>query len=140
MKRRTIYLGDNPLKVNEREVEGAFVDLDGERFYCISHADRMPDFFMSIVSASDHWMFISSNGSLSAGRKNSESALFPYYSEDKILLRAFEENEDIHTRTASEVFQVFPSFVNEDLRRQAKTINFGIIYGMSAFGLTRSTG
>jgi len=56
---------------------------------------------------------------------------------DKILMQAFEEDEDIHARTASEVFQVFPSFVNEDLRRQAKTINFGIIYGMSAFGLSR---
>ncbi len=44
----------------------------------------MPDFFMTIVSDSDHWMFISSNGSLSAGRKNRDNALFPYYSVDKI--------------------------------------------------------
>lgn len=84
MKRRNVFMGDTPVKVNEESIEGAFVELDGERFYKISHVDRMPDFFMSIVSASDHWMFISSNGSLSAGRKNSEGALFPYYSEDKI--------------------------------------------------------
>jgi hypothetical protein len=84
MKRRSIFIGDMPVKVNDEDVQGAFVELDGERYYKISNADRMPDFFMSIVSASDHWMFISSNGSLSAGRKNSENALFPYYSEDKI--------------------------------------------------------
>ena len=84
MKRRNIFMGDTPVKVNESPVEGAFIELDGERFYKISNVDRMPDFFMSLVSASDQWMFISSNGSLSAGRKNSERALFPYYSEDKI--------------------------------------------------------
>jgi len=84
MKRRNIFMGDTPVKVNESPVEGAFVELDGERFYKISNVDRMPDFFITLVSASDQWMFISSNGSLTAGRKNSESALFPYYSDDKI--------------------------------------------------------
>jgi hypothetical protein len=84
MKRKTVYMGDTPLKINEAPVTGAFTELDGERFYKISNADRMPDFFLSIVSATDQWMFISSNGSLSAGRKNPEGALFPYYSEDKI--------------------------------------------------------
>jgi len=84
MKRRNIFIGDNPVKVNEASVMGTFVELFGERFYKISSVDRMPDFFISLVSASDQWMFISSNGSLSAGRKNSERALFPYYSEDKI--------------------------------------------------------
>ncbi|MEW6671661.1 MAG: DNA polymerase I [Thermodesulfobacteriota bacterium] len=74
---------------------------------------------------------------VSADYSQIELRILAHYSEDKILLRAFEEDEDIHTRTASEVFQVFPSFVNEDLRRQAKTINFGIIYGMSAFGLSK---
>jgi len=84
MNRRNIFIGKNPKKVNEAVVKGAFVELEGERFYKISNVDRMPDFFISLVSASDQWMFISSNGSLSAGRKNSEGALFPYYSEDKI--------------------------------------------------------
>ncbi len=84
MNRHKVFIGKTPLKVNEEEVQGAFVNLESERFYMISNVDRMADFFMSIVSASDHWMFISSNGSLSAGRKNSEGALFPYYSEDKI--------------------------------------------------------
>jgi len=74
---------------------------------------------------------------LSADYSQIELRILAHCSEDPILLRAFEEDEDIHTRTASEVFQIFPSFVTEELRRQAKTINFGIIYGMSPFGLSR---
>jgi hypothetical protein len=53
-------------------------------FFKISNCDLMRPFFMSIVSDSNHWMFISSNGGLSAGRKNAEFALFPYYTDDKI--------------------------------------------------------
>lgn len=60
------------------------VSVNGEIFYKISNLDQMRPFFMSIVSDSNHWMFISSNGGLSAGRKNSEFALFPYYTDDKI--------------------------------------------------------
>jgi len=58
-------------------------------------------------------------------------------SEDPILVQAFVDDEDIHTRTASEVFQVGPSQITADLRRQAKAITFGIIYGMSAYGLSQ---
>ena len=60
------------------------VEIEGENYYKISNYDSMRPFFMSIVSDSNHWMFISSNGSLTAGRKNAEFALFPYYTEDKI--------------------------------------------------------
>ena len=60
------------------------IDKDGETFYQITNYDKMNPFFMSIVSDSNHWMFISSNGGLTAGRKNSEYALFPYYTDDKI--------------------------------------------------------
>ena len=69
----------------ELEVDGTFVDLEGDRWYKISNSHRMPAFFMSLVSSADHWMFIASNGALTAGRQNAESALFPYYSADKIL-------------------------------------------------------
>ncbi|MCP4023269.1 MAG: DNA polymerase I, partial [Desulfobacteraceae bacterium] len=48
---------------------------------------------------------------------------------------AFENEEDIHSRTALEIFQVLPEFITDDLRSQAKAVNFGIVYGMSAFGL-----
>jgi len=60
------------------------VQLENETYYKISNSDAMRPFFMSIVSDSNHWMFISSNGGLTAGRKNAEYALFPYYTDDKI--------------------------------------------------------
>jgi hypothetical protein len=60
------------------------VSLDGEKYYKIANNNAMRPFFMSIVSDSNHWMFISSNGGLTAGRKNAEFALFPYYTDDKI--------------------------------------------------------
>lgn len=60
------------------------VTINNEPYFKISNSDQIRPFFMSIVSDSNHWMFISSNGGLSAGRKNSEYALFPYYTDDKI--------------------------------------------------------
>ena len=60
------------------------IEIKGEKYYRIENSDRMRPFFMSIVSDSNHWMFISSNGGLTAGRKNAEFALFPYYTDDKI--------------------------------------------------------
>ena len=60
------------------------IEIKGEKYYKIEDSNRMRPFFMSIVSDSNHWMFISSNGGLSAGRKNAEFALFPYYTDDKI--------------------------------------------------------
>ena len=55
-----------------------------EHYLKISNCDAMRSFFMSIVSDSNHWMFLSSNGGITAGRKNPEFALFPYYTDDKI--------------------------------------------------------
>ena len=80
----TVFLGKLETNFPSKEVNGKEVIRNGESFYKISNADLMRPFFMSIVSNSDHWMFISSNGSLSAGRKNSNYALFPYYTDDKI--------------------------------------------------------
>ncbi len=59
--------------------------IDNEVYYKISNVDKMRPFFMSILSASNHWLFIGSNGGLSAGRKDAEHALFPYYTDDKII-------------------------------------------------------
>jgi len=84
MKERTIYIGNTIIQSGKTEINGQFVEIENEKFYKISNYNEMPDFFMSIVSDSDHWMFLSSNGSLSAGRKNRNNALFPYYSDDKI--------------------------------------------------------
>ncbi len=66
-----------------------------------------------------------------------ELRVLAHCSEDEILIKAFQDDEDIHSRTACEVFQVSPDGLTGELRRQAKAINFGIIYGMSAFGLSR---
>jgi len=63
-----------------------------------------------------------------------------HISGDEILIDTFKSGIDIHTRTASEIFNVPLEKVNEDLRRRAKAVNFGIIYGISDFGLARGTG
>ncbi len=84
MNKKDIFLGNTSLTVKDAQVNGEFVSIQGEKFYKITNYNLMPDFFMTLVSDSDHWMFISSNGSLSAGRKNRDNALFPYYSVDKI--------------------------------------------------------
>ncbi len=77
---------------------------------------------------------------LSADYSQIELRILAHYSEDPILITAFEEDEDIHARTASEVFQLFPELITPDMRRQAKMINFGIIYGMSPFRLSKELG
>jgi DNA polymerase-1 len=63
-----------------------------------------------------------------------------HISEDEALLRAFRENLDVHRATAAEVFGVTPEEVSSEQRRYAKVINFGLIYGMSSFGLARNLG
>ncbi|WP_165372891.1 hypothetical protein [Pengzhenrongella frigida] len=65
-------------------VDGRHVDLDGRRFYRITGYEQMPPFFMTVVSASDVWLFISSTGGLTAGRRDAGRALFPYYTDDKV--------------------------------------------------------
>jgi len=67
-----------------KEIKGELITFENETYYKIANSDKMRPFFMSIVSDSNHWMFISSNGGLTAGRKNAEYALFPYYTDDKI--------------------------------------------------------
>lgn len=83
--------------------------------------------------------FVPRNGwhLVSADYSQIELRILAHCSEDQILIQAFMEDEDIHMRTAAEVFQVFPSFITPELRQQAKAINFGIIYGMSPFGLSK---
>ncbi len=77
------------------------------------------------------WRFVSADYS------QIELRILAHYSEDDILMASFLEDEDIHARTAAEVFQTIPDMVTPELRRQAKAINFGIIYGMSPFGLSK---
>jgi len=63
-----------------------------------------------------------------------------HLSGDEALLRAFHEGMDVHKATAAEVFGLTPDQVSSEQRRYAKTINFGLIYGMSAFGLAKALG
>ena len=86
--------------------------------------------------------FIAAKDSLliSADYSQIELRVLAHLSEDEALIDAFSSDEDIHSRTASDIFGVFPQMVNTDMRRQAKVINFGILYGMSAFGLAKELG
>ena len=77
---------------------------------------------------------------LSADYSQIELRILAHYADDSLFIESFRKGEDIHTRTASEVFQTPPAEVTAELRRQAKAINFGIVYGMSAFGLSRELG
>jgi DNA polymerase I len=69
-----------------------------------------------------------------------ELRLLAHYSKDPLLVEAFRRGDDIHTLTASQVFGVPPLMVTADHRRQAKVVNFGIVYGLSAFGLSQNLG
>ena len=73
---------------------------------------------------------------LSADYSQIDLRVLAHYSQDEALLHAFRNGEDIHSRTASELFSVSPLLLTSEMRRVAKSINFGIVYGMSAFGLS----
>jgi DNA polymerase-1 len=77
---------------------------------------------------------------LAADYSQIELRLLAHLSKDKLLVEAFRRGDDIHTLTASQVFGVPPLMVTPDHRRQAKVVNFGIVYGLSAFGLSQNLG
>jgi hypothetical protein len=83
MRQQMFYQPGNNT-TEQKEITLTEVQSGNDVFYKICHTDRMRPFFMTIVSDSDHWLFVSSNGGVSAGRKNPEYALFPYYTDDKI--------------------------------------------------------
>ena len=80
-----IFIGDTVQKqVRAGNQRGICRPCLASTFYKIENYDGMAPFFMSIVSSSNHWLFISSTGGLSAGRVSAEQSLFPYYTEDKL--------------------------------------------------------
>jgi len=86
--------------------------------------------------------FVAPAGSViaSADYSQIELRIMAHISEDEALLRAFTDGMDVHRATAAEVFGVAPDQVSSEQRRYAKVINFGLIYGMSSFGLARNLG
>jgi len=86
--------------------------------------------------------FVAEKGNLFVGADYSqvELRLLAHLSGDAELIRRFRQGDDIHTATAAAVFGVGPAAVTPELRRRAKVINFGILYGMSPFGLSRELG
>ncbi|MFK7771157.1 MAG: hypothetical protein AB8F94_03420 [Saprospiraceae bacterium] len=98
MDSKKIKIGQTELKNSTQEVSGDFITRDGMEFYKISNFDQMRPFFMSLVSHSDQWLFISSLGGLTAGRKNSDHSLFPYTTDDKI--------HDDHEKTGSKTIML----------------------------------
>ncbi|MBS0317895.1 MAG: DNA polymerase I [Proteobacteria bacterium] len=86
--------------------------------------------------------FVAPAGSLIASSDYSqiELRIMAHISGDESLLRAFHEGQDVHRATAAEVFGVAPDQVSSEQRRYAKVINFGLIYGMSSYGLARNLG
>src|SRR5210317_701158 len=91
---REIYWGQSKIKQAVGGHLGELVHKEGEIFYKISNYHEMPPFFITLVSGSDHWMFLSSSGGLTFGRRSPENALFPYYTDDKI--------HDAHSTTGSQ--------------------------------------
>jgi DNA polymerase-1 len=86
--------------------------------------------------------FVPAEGSvlLAADYSQVELRILAHMADEPALKESFARGEDIHARTASEIFGVFLDMVTPEMRRQAKTINFGVLYGMSAFGLAKSLG
>jgi hypothetical protein len=72
------------LEAIDSRVQGGIVEIGGERYFKIANVNAMAPFLMSLVSSSDQWMFASSTGALTAGRRDADHALFPYYTDDKI--------------------------------------------------------
>ncbi|HBA88379.1 MAG TPA: DNA polymerase I [Geobacter sp.] len=86
--------------------------------------------------------FVAEPGSLilSADYSQIELRVLAHLSGDRVFCEAFAAGEDIHRRTAAEVFGMFPELVTSEMRRQAKVINFGVIYGQGAFSLAKELG
>jgi DNA polymerase I len=84
--------------------------------------------------ANEGWVLISADYS------QIELRILAHLSQDPLLIQAFAEDKDIHTQTASAIYGVFPQMVTDDMRRAAKTINFGLMYGMGPHNLSQQLG
>ena len=122
---------DDKLNRTDKLVSMEMVTINEESYYKIANSDQMRPFFMSIVSDSNHWMFISSNGGLTAGRKNAEFALFPYYTDDKITeladITGSKSVFQIHVSDEVHIWEPFSERFNhnQNISRNLYKNNFG---------------
>ena len=124
-----LFIGDSPIRRTEKSVRGEYIVVLGEVFYKIYNYDGMEPFFMSIISSSDHWLFISSTGGLSAGRISAEHALFPYYTVDKIT-ENFENTGNkaillVKRAGLTSIWEPLSDHHRQALRRQQWQLTFG---------------
>lgn len=84
MKDTNLYLGDSSLFTDSKEVLFETLTFKNDTYFKIENIDHMAPFFMTVVSDVDFWLFVSSTGGVTAGRKSPETAIFPYYTDDKI--------------------------------------------------------
>ena len=126
----TILVKDKT-ETDKKSVEMNRVVISGEVFYKIANNDAMRPFFMSIVSDSNHWLFISSNGGLTAGRKNAEFPLFPYYTDDKITefadITGSKTIVQIHANNETNLWEPFSERFNDkySITRNLYKNNYG---------------
>ena len=92
--------------------QGKYIDINGEKFYEIRHYDAMQPFFISLASDTDLWMYLSSTGGLSCGRRSPDFALFPYYTDDKITQNYSFTGPRTLLRVQSKVWEPFS--INND--------------------------
>jgi len=100
----------NMNKLADNEITGSFVQFDNDEFYKISNAQDMPPFFINLASNSDIWMFFSSNGSLTAGRKEASLAVFPYDTDDRIHIDSFTGPKTVVRITESDSIKLWEPF------------------------------
>ena len=109
------------------ESRAGLVEIDGEQFYMVEDVDQMPPFLMSLVSDGDRWMFISSSGALTAGRRDADGALFPYVTDDRLHAAGGRTGAvtriRVTTETAETMWTPFEGRPNPHLhRRVAKAV------------------
>jgi len=106
---KKIHIGNLQLNTTQKSIQGKIVSLGKDQYYKISNYDLMPPFFMNIVCNSDQWMFISSNGAMTAGRRSPDNALFPYYTDDQI----HDSSDNTGSKTIAFVIKEGKSFLWE---------------------------
>ncbi|MDH5457693.1 MAG: DNA polymerase I [Nitrospinota bacterium] len=141
-KLKSTYIDALPLEINQKTgrvhtsynqtvaATGRLSSSDPNLQNIPIRSDLGKEIRQAFVAEGDDWL-------LSTDYSQIELRILAHLSGDPALIKAFKNNEDIHTRTAAEIFGQPLDGVDEDARRMAKAVNFGIVYGLSAFGLSR---